>query len=504
MDETKENLSALRNQLEGIKNKIQKIISSETEKRIFFDGKIKKYKTIIPLLRKESEKKESELNIINQKITTRTNIAISKQQEEENEKLNQIEQTLIKRVFNGNKNLKTVEKDSDQLLFLQSEVARLKSANLTLQKEYQEAETTPEQSSESINKSENYKDSESRSLGAPENVLKYRVLIEEANKVMNGFYEGCEISQAKNFYKEVLGVENEFKLDQEINETLVHDITHKLKSYEDIYQMKLLDLMVESTDLELRKQSIKSDSQIYENDLYVETAKNKSNSGEFVGGGDFFVSFSDVMSVLLCFFVVFFSISDQSQEAFDKFFATWPFKNDNKVVKRPNNVSLSETELKLIGRVKELVKSGVIPEALTRNDTKNIEFIVLNSDIFVPGKIKISFNGSNILKEKIKNILSKGGIRQIRVEGHTDDDDFSMHQKLINKYSNNLSFSIGRASAVSQILNKSFKFPEKMTIITGFGAKQPIKSNPLNLDKNINSRIVIKVLQDKKINNNIN
>jgi len=43
------------------------------------------------------------------------------------------------------------------------------------------------------------------------------------------------------------------------------------------------------------------------------------------------------------------------------------------------------------------------------------------------------------------------------------------------------------------------KFPEKLTVITGFGAKQPIKLNPLNLDKNTNSRIEIKALQDKKI-----
>ena len=95
MNETKENLSTLRNQLEDIKHNIQKIVSSKTEKKISFDEKIKKYKTIIPLLRKESKKKESELDIINRKITTRTKISISEQQEEENQKLNQIENTLI-------------------------------------------------------------------------------------------------------------------------------------------------------------------------------------------------------------------------------------------------------------------------------------------------------------------------------------------------------------------------------------------------------------------------
>ena len=263
--------------------------------------------------------------------------------------------------------------------------------------------------------------------------------------------------------------------------------------------MKLSDFERESTDVKLKNQSLKLDSAVSENDLVFETNKKNSNSGEFVGGGDFFVSFSDIMSVLLCFFVVFYSLTDQSQEAFDAFFATWPFKNEDKAIKQPNNASLSDQDLKLMGKVKELVKSGITPEAIIRDDTKTIELILSNSDLFLPGKIKISPNGLNILKEKLINILSKGGIRQIRIEGHTDDDDFNMHQKKIKKYSTNLAFSVAHASAIAQIIIKNFRFPEKTTIITGFGSKQPIKINPLNLDKNTNSRIEIKVLQDKNI-----
>ena len=495
MDETKEDLSTLRNHLEGIKGDIQKIISSEAEKKISFDEKIKKYESIIPLLDQESKRKETELNIINQKITTKTKISISKQQQEELEKLKQIEQTLKNRVSDGNKNLKMAEKESGQLLSLQSEVARLKSENLA----YKKAETTLEQSDEDIEESVSLDNFENRSFDAPEDILKYRTLIEAANKIIAGYYEGCEITQAKNFYKEVLGTASEFKLDRKFDETLVHDTTRSLKNYETEYQMKLLDFERESTDVKLKNQSLKSDSAVSENDLFFETQKKNANSGEFVGGGDFFVSFSDIMSVLLCFFVVFFSITDQSQEAFDAFFATWPYKNDDKTIIKPYNASLSDQELKLMGKVKELVESGVSPEAIIRDDTKTIELILSNSDLFLPGKIKLSPNGSIILKEKLKDILSKGGIRQIRIEGHTEEEDFSMHQKLIKKYSNNLAFSIARASAVSQILNKSLKFPEKLTVITGFGAKQPIKLNPLNLDKNTNSRIEIKALQDKNI-----
>jgi hypothetical protein len=253
MDETKEDLSTLKNHLEGIKGDIQKIISSEAEKKISFDEKIKKYESIIPLLDQESKRKETELNIINQKITTKTKISISKQQQEELEKLKQIEQTLKNRVSDGNKNLKMAEKESGQLLSLQSEVARLKSENLAFKK----AETTLEQSDEDIEESVSLDNFENRSFDTPEDVLKYKTLIDEANKIIAGYYEGCEITQAKNFYKEVLGTASEFKLDRKFDETLVHDTTRNLKNYETEYQMKLLDFERESKDVKLKNKSIK-------------------------------------------------------------------------------------------------------------------------------------------------------------------------------------------------------------------------------------------------------
>ena len=321
MEETQENLSDLENHLNDVKSNIQSIASSETEKKTSFDEKIKKYKEVIPLLKNESKRKESKLNEINQKISTKTKISKSKEQEEEIEKLNHFESTLIKKVSDENKKLKSAGKDSDQLATLESEAARLKSDNLMLQKVLKETKVAADQS-EDENDNENFDDSGNKGLDGPQNILKYTSLVDVANKVMKGYYEGCELTQARNFYKEIIGDEGKYKLDQKITETFVHDTIRKLKNYETEYQAKLSDFINESTDVELKNQALKTDQQVFENDLYIETAKNKANSGEFVGGGDFFVSFCDVMSVLLCFFVVFFAISDQSAESFDRFFAT--------------------------------------------------------------------------------------------------------------------------------------------------------------------------------------
>ena len=157
-----------------------------------------------------------------------------------------------------------------------------------LQKVHKETKLAAVQSSEDINDDEDFNDSSNKALDGPQNILKYTSLVDVANKVMKGYYEGCELTQARNFYKEVIGDEGKYKLDQKITETLVHDTIRKLKNYETEYQAKLTDFINEYTDVEMKNQALKSDQQVFENDLYVETAKNKSNSGEFVGGAYYF------------------------------------------------------------------------------------------------------------------------------------------------------------------------------------------------------------------------
>ena len=229
MEETQENLSDLENHLNDVKSNIQSIASSETEKKTSFDEKIKKYKEVIPLLKNESKRKESKLNEINQKISTKTKISKSKEQEEEIEKLIQFESTLIKKVSDENKKLKSAGKDSDQLAALESEAARLKSDNVMLQKVLKETKVAADQS-EDENDNENFDDSNNKGLDGPQNILKYTSLVDVANKVMKGYYEGCELTQARNFYKEIIGDEGKYKLDQKITETFVHDTIRKLKT----------------------------------------------------------------------------------------------------------------------------------------------------------------------------------------------------------------------------------------------------------------------------------
>ena len=66
---------------------------------------------------------------------------------------------------------------------------------------------------------------------SPENMKKkYKILLNEANKVGSGYYEGSELIQAKRFYTEIIeGTKN--SINEEINEKFVDGVLRHLKNY---------------------------------------------------------------------------------------------------------------------------------------------------------------------------------------------------------------------------------------------------------------------------------
>ena len=495
MTESSENLSFLKSQLDKIENNIQNLFSSKSERENKLEKTIQKYNDSLPLLTKKLKEIEFELNETSIKIEAKKKP--QNKHQEEIQKLKKLEGELGKKVADGKKILEGFGKDSKQVSDLKTHIANLESEKSDLKKNYREKQVILKESKVKSDESKGSDDSENEISDAGKIVVdKYKRLIDAAEKVGSGFYEGCEIEQSIKFYKELFN-DGRIEFKQQINESYIKDITRKLKKYEIEYNQKIQDAMESSSNVKLQNHGLQAESQKNRSEIDTLSAKVKSNSGEFVGGGDFFVSFCDVQSVLLCFFVVFFSISKQDLQKFEEFVSTW---NDKKVeIKRPNNASLNDVELKLVGKVKELVKEGVHPETLTRNDADIIQFVFLNKELFVKGKVRVSAKGLNILKDKLENILFVGGIKQIKINGHLNDEELTKYPNLLKQYYNSLGLSVARASSVASIINKNLRFPQKSTIITGYGTRQPFKPNSPNSEKHLNSRIEIEVVRDKNI-----
>ena len=92
-----------------------------------------------------------------------------------------------------------------------------------------------------------------------------------------------------------------------------------------------------------------------------------------------------------------------------------------------------------------------------------------------------------------------GGIKQIKINAHTDNFSLEDNPILLKKYHNNLVFSVAQASLVSEFISTELRFPEKLIVVTGYGSNQPAKGNNSEDSFMSNQRILIEVLKDKSI-----
>ena len=496
MNIAEEKISSLKNQLKKIDKSIRNLFSTNTKRDETFSQKIQQFNNLLPLLTKEIKEKDSDLNKYTKAIEVKKKP--SKFQENEIKKHEKLERLLKDKVYQSKQLLKDSEKESEEIIKLKNFILKLESEKKDLISICGE-KLNSDKDSNGEEKATGEKELATTEKQDPPTNIKERhiLLIDEAEKVTSGYYEGTKINQAIKFYKKIIEGDKTRNF-HDVNEKLVNDIAKDLKKYEIKYDQKISDLLDQQSKLSLKNQELILAITKKRGEIDSIAAKLKSNSGEFVGGSDFFVSFCDVQSVLLCFFVVFFSISNQDYEKFEIFFSTW----NNKLIElnRPNNTSLDEQELKIIGKVKELVKSGVDPETITRNDADKFRFVFPTTDLFKKGTIKISSKGQNYLSSKLKNLISVGGIKQIRIEGHTEVEELNGAPKLRKKYRNNFIISVARADSVANIINKKFRFPVKSTVITGYGSSKISVSDLQNETNNSNSRIEIEVIRDKNIN----
>jgi chemotaxis protein MotB len=464
-------LSLLQNKVAKSENELAKLKKSN------FKEEDKLYQNL-----KEKYKKKTENLMIKE-------ISFKKELEENQKRLEEIK---------SNKN-KISDIDSEKLDNLKSIVNKLKLENLKYQSLFNKETVIKEQLKDELSFYDTNEDYETR-IPNKELINEYAEMVDVTNKVVEGFYETSPIIQSMKFYSDLIKSKKDNLPIVELCENQVIDTNQKIKKYEREYHLKLKETSDDSADLALRNKELEINVQQKRNDFETEASKNSMNSGEFVGGGDFFVSFSDVMSVLLCFFVVFFAISDHDAEKFDEFFASWPNRKDVKInVKRPNNASLNKQELALLDKVKALVEENVDPNIITRNDVYEINLTFKNSELFGKGEAILSSSGINLLKKKIEDELKVGGIKQIRIADYTSDKELKDIQMIKTRFRNDLFISSARAGAVSKFISKNYKFPAKFIIVTGYGSYKPTSAKLPLSSRDLRGSLLLKILKDKSI-----
>jgi chemotaxis protein MotB len=157
------------------------------------------------------------------------------------------------------------------------------------------------------------------------------------------------------------------------------------------------------------------------------------------------------------------------------------------------NVRLTQDELQMLNKLRELVKDNIDPNALIAGDTKTITFKIPSSDLFAPGTAILEKGAGTLILETIEDEI-RDGVKQVIVDGHTDNVPTKTAM-----FPSNWELSAARASSVARFIIKKMRFEAKLLVVSGYGEHRPMKPNTNDENRASNRRVEIKVVKDKTV-----
>lgn len=267
--------------------------------------------------------------------------------------------------------------------------------------------------------------------------------------------------------------------------------------------------------------------------------KKKEESGGGGGAPAWMATFSDLMNLLLCFFVLLFSMSTVDAEKYEallasltgnfsvfqsgssmvgdsvyvasgatqmvevnKYFAEFTEEGGQEGVKQFENVEEYEKELE---QQQQKAAEELYEEVSKKTEQEKLEDIVTVDKDESNQYVRISINGAVLfnsgdaeIKKEARSILSR--VRDIletyddrlkKIEGHTDNVKMSG-----GKYANNWELSMARAASVLDFMLKSKKIDPVTLEASGRGEYVPIADNGTAAGRAKNRRVEFKIYTD--------
>lgn len=242
--------------------------------------------------------------------------------------------------------------------------------------------------------------------------------------------------------------------------------------------------------------------------------KKKRSEDDGGGGASWMTTFSDLMSLLLTFFILLYSMSNIDAQKFEnmsqslKGVLSGLGYNELTEGQRPDmeipieDETVSDDELEsstIMEEIEEVYEKVVVyieEEGLDADVTVNFNKRGIYVDIkeailFDPGRADIKDSGLVVL-EKIEGILSEFD-NEILVEGHTDDIPINT-----GRFPSNWELSTSRSVAVLRYLIEEGNIEPGRIAATGYGEYQPIAPNNSEENRAINRRVNIHIIFDEE------
>ncbi len=220
------------------------------------------------------------------------------------------------------------------------------------------------------------------------------------------------------------------------------------------------------------------------------------------GAPKWVTTFGDLMSLLLCFFVLLLSFSEMDRQKYKQVAGSmekaFGVQRKTKVLEQPKGIKMIAKDFdqeSIATRLKELIGRQIEEEIDDRlSDLKEQIEVESNGDeVIIRMMGESTFDsGKAQIREELKPLLMKIGASladtegDIIVAGHTDNIPV-----VRGPFKSNLKLSIARAAEVAEYLLSHSKInPERLSTM-GFGEYRPIESNSTVKGRQKNRRVEI-------------
>ncbi|WP_419393575.1 flagellar motor protein MotS [Cytobacillus praedii] len=227
-------------------------------------------------------------------------------------------------------------------------------------------------------------------------------------------------------------------------------------------------------------------------------------AGQAKGAPGWMVTFSDLVTLILVFFILLFSMSqidmikfkaitESFQEHFFDFYPSMvpldnPAVGETDSPEKDSGNDMSEESLQnLLTEVQSFLDKNDLDDVIIANRTERGVVLVLQEQVlFDPGQATL-LGDSHAFLNKVGELLVKLP-NLVKVEGHTDDIPMSSF-----RYPSNWELSAARASSVINYLMANHQLDSRRFIAVGYADTRPIVSNdsPENRQKNRRVEIII-------------
>ncbi|MDR1137318.1 MAG: flagellar motor protein MotB [Synergistaceae bacterium] len=240
-------------------------------------------------------------------------------------------------------------------------------------------------------------------------------------------------------------------------------------------------------------------------------ARRKKSEGGGGGGAPAWMStYGDMVTLLLCFFVLLYSFSNIDAKKFEQIAASMQnafniqpggmtqssspsidagaFGESPGDAPRPTDSDQSYNSREVLALMQNVLKDEIRDDGVTVSVNERGVVISMSEQVlFDEGSAKLHPESLRILY-KIGAVLNELP-NQISVEGHTDSG-----VPLRSIYIDNWGLSSARAARVTAYLNESIKLPQNRLRAVGMGASAPLVPNNSETNMRLNRRVDIVIL----------